>query len=153
MGAWGELHPFFFGICGINFCQPPYVMCHTCVLQMNQLTSQVSVEAVVESLQMELSTSGLAVIDKLASALKSDLRPRRGRVQPAGTGEGETDRVGRPVAAQLQLKCNSLNVFACTDTGGNIRLSPIFTELQCIDDFDFGAYFLKRLQHFDLFLH
>ena len=90
------------------------------MLQINQLTSQVAVEAVVESLQVELSTTGLAVVGKLVSALKSDLRPRRGRVQPAGTGEGETDRVERAVPMQLQLKCNALNVFACTDTGGKI---------------------------------
>ena len=91
---------------------------------MNQLTSEVCIEAMADSLQVELSTLGLTVTGKLATALMAVMRPR-GRAQMAGVEEGQSDRQRRPATLQLQLRCNSLNVFTCTDTGGTSFLDNI----------------------------
>ena len=92
---------------------------------MNQLTSDMCIEGMADSLQVELSTTGLAVLGKLTSALMADLRPRGRGAQMAGVEGGQTGRPRRPAALQLQLKCNSLNVFTCTDTGGSLGLPSL----------------------------
>ncbi|KAI0220372.1 Fmp27_GFWDK domain-containing protein [Lamellibrachia satsuma] len=105
------------------------------IVNMNQLTSDMCIEGMADSLQVELSTTGLAVLGKLTSALMADLWPRGRGAHLAGVEGGQTVRPRRPAALQLQLKCNSLNVFTCTDTGvySMLRVDSISCQHRPVD--------------------
>ena len=95
------------------------------ILKANQTSSQASVDTIVDSVQVEISTAALVIISQLTCAVQRSLPvPSQGQrsqevvSRPAPAVRKPTVLAWLGRGAQLNVECSNVNVFMCNDLKG-----------------------------------